>query len=487
MPIAFDHMGLRPPLPRLPKEFDFFVAISSYRDGVRCGYAVWTAFARAANPERIFLGIVDQTQEDDPKCLDEYCRRAKESWPNDDCKYKDHIKIDALNAKNSKGPAVARSRQAAMMEDQEFCMSIDAHTQFVYDWDKYIVEDFKRTENEMAVLTTYPLSYYHLGPNFTLPTVQSRHLCMYGKRELPGDIPILWPTFITNSERPQLQAFWGGGMSFSKCHAERRAPIDGHLTWVFMGEEYRAWLSTVHNYTGDNTGTKPDFFENAKNNDARPLEELKGYNRLRSALKFPFQGEMDGSEMEKYYGGSVRTLEQYLEFSKVSNVDPVHLDDWPCEQLHGVPYAVPEIIEQLLPGWKMRPSLSPFKNEDDASVDTKNSLNKLQTDIDAIKQRLDGGVTTEHIETINMQLKSLLERSENAAAPPVPSQGDNLIETLLKDEEAKWQAMLDQQHQDMVTITVIGSLLGLTVLIVVWTTRNNPQSYEPVAVDSALP
>ncbi len=70
-------------------------------------------------------------------------------------------------------------------------MAIDAHTQYVYDWDKLIVEEWKRIENEMAALSTYTWSYAHIGSNFTTPTVPtSHHLYMYGKHadDYPDDM-----------------------------------------------------------------------------------------------------------------------------------------------------------------------------------------------------------------------------------------------------------------------------------------------------------
>ncbi len=38
-------------------------------------------------------------------------------------------------------------------------MAIDAYSKFLADWDIILVEEWKRTNNEMAVLTTYPMGY----------------------------------------------------------------------------------------------------------------------------------------------------------------------------------------------------------------------------------------------------------------------------------------------------------------------------------------
>ncbi|RHY30365.1 hypothetical protein DYB32_004371 [Aphanomyces invadans] len=538
IPLAFDQADLRPPLPRVPKVFDIFVAISNYRDSVRCGYAVWTAFARADHPEHVFFGIVDQTLPGDSKCLDEYCKLANVTWPNDTCKYSSHIKIDAVNASLSKGPAVARSRQRAMIDDQEFCMSIDAHTQYVYNWDTLIVEDWKLTENEMAVLSNYPLSYAHIGPNFTVPTVpMSRHLCMYGNRPLPNDIPILWPTFITNSERPQMQAFWGGGMSFSKCHAEKRAPIDGHLTWVFMGEEYiramQLWTRgydlyspsrprsvLFHNYTDD--GAKKSFYENAKDKTKEYHETLLGYNRLRAALKFPFSGEVDFEDMETYYGSPVRTLEMYLNFSKISNTDPKTLDDWPCDQLHWVPYSVPEQIEALLPGWKQydTSSRAPGRHNSGGSIrgDEDGVVAVNSTAIQLLVDKLNQVLASEsmlaqvkkEIHEAQKQMEDATEMSDITLREVVAKLGDvvsrldalaaqettnvrdmqpgGVVDTLHSpvpilrpaSTDHPWELVLKQQHQAFVGFAVGGALVAVVVLATVWVTRHRANKYTAV-------
>lgn len=56
---------------------------------------------------------------------------------------------------------------------------------------------------------------------------------------------------------------WGAGLSFSKCHAEKKVPYDPHLPHIFDGEEFsralRFWtygydiysphrIYVVHNY-----------------------------------------------------------------------------------------------------------------------------------------------------------------------------------------------------------------------------------------------
>ncbi|KAF0717688.1 Aste57867_2158 [Aphanomyces stellatus] len=364
---------LRPPPPRIPDMYDIFIGISSFRDGPRCGFSLFTAFSRATYPERVHIGIVDQTQDDDAICVDEYCKLTVEAgWT--ECKFKDQIRVDAHDSKTSKGPTVARWQQQQLIQDEEFCLQIDAHSQFLQDWDVLMVDEWKRTENEMAVLTTYPMHYDSIGPNMTRNEHIASHLCHYNARKTASEIPIIsGKEVMHDSELPQMAPLWGGCLSFSKCHAERRAQNDKHMNWVFWGEEYlrsmQLWTRgydlyspsrhghvVFHNWS-DDKGMKKRFSDNVTQmvtQEQHDKEVELAFNRLRLVLGLPFYGDVDALEIATYHGGHVRSVEQFLAFSGISNVDPT-LDRARCEQLHWVPFAIPEIVEALLPGWTMRP------------------------------------------------------------------------------------------------------------------------------------
>ena len=53
-----------------------------------------------------------------------------------------------------------------------------------------------------------------------------------------------------NLPKPKLtNAIWGAGLSFSKCHAELKVPVDPHTPGVFDGEEFnRAARFWTHGY-----------------------------------------------------------------------------------------------------------------------------------------------------------------------------------------------------------------------------------------------
>ncbi|RHZ18304.1 hypothetical protein DYB31_010551 [Aphanomyces astaci] len=373
VPLDVRDASLRPPPPRVPATFDIFIGIANFRDGPRCGFTLFTAFSRAKHPDRVIIGVVDQTQDDDTTCLDEYCKLAEASVWNE-CKFKSQVRVDARDSRESKGPTLARWQQQQLIKNEEFCLQIDSHSQFLQDWDTLMVDEWLKTDNEMAVMTSYPMNYGFMGPGHTRPDHYASHLCTYNKRHNTHDVPIIGGYLLVDDHNaPLMSALWGGCLSFSKCHAERRAPNDKHMNWVFWGEEYlrsmQLWTrgydlyspskygSVVFHNWSDDKGLKKRFSDNVTQvmtKEQHDKEEELAYNRLRMVLTLPFDGPVDAQEIDKYHGGKVRSVEQFLQFSGISNVDS-NLDEYRCEQLHWVPYAVPEIIETFLPGYKMRP------------------------------------------------------------------------------------------------------------------------------------
>jgi hypothetical protein len=111
----------------------------------------------------------------------------------------------------------------------------------------------------MAVLSTYihHIHGHYLAPDGTnTPPDQLPHLCTT-MRGGNGCVRTIAASMIQRPEMPQMQAYdgltyillliiiipivgrlWGAGLSFSKCHAEKRVLIDPHTLWMFDGEEF---------------------------------------------------------------------------------------------------------------------------------------------------------------------------------------------------------------------------------------------------------
>lgn len=78
-----------------------FLMIASYRD-FQCRETVASAFMRAASPERLFVGIVDQVLPGDVNCVDTKvsCSELPEQPL---CKYRDQISVYKMDARFSTG------------------------------------------------------------------------------------------------------------------------------------------------------------------------------------------------------------------------------------------------------------------------------------------------------------------------------------------------------------------------------------------------
>ncbi|KAG2834172.1 hypothetical protein PC118_g5530 [Phytophthora cactorum] len=186
-----------------------------------------------------------------------------------------------------------------------------------------------------------------------------------------GLVRTVGASMIGGSKMPQLEALWGAGFSYNKCHAEKRVPVDSHTLWMFDGEEFlrasRLWthgydmyspskLGTVvyHNYT-----TVPARFESIPVDQKRKdKEEEMGTNRFKVLVGQPFEGRVSTIELVKYGFGKVRSFQQYLGFSGVT-FEEGKKDAESCEQLHWVPYTNATEVEEIVGGgWKLYDSAS---------------------------------------------------------------------------------------------------------------------------------
>ena len=128
-----------------------FLMIASYRD-FQCRETITSAYLRSDHPERLFVGAVDQTVPGDIGCLDLEIPCSQDNTQMI-CKYRDQISVYNMDAKSATGPVTARHVGDRMYRGEYFVMQMDAHCQFVRHWDKLIINQWRSTHNEMAVLT----------------------------------------------------------------------------------------------------------------------------------------------------------------------------------------------------------------------------------------------------------------------------------------------------------------------------------------------
>jgi hypothetical protein len=55
------------------------------------------------------------------------------------CPYADQIKTIEFTFQESRGPSYGRQLQEYLIEDEEFCMEIDSHTDFIKNWYVFLI------------------------------------------------------------------------------------------------------------------------------------------------------------------------------------------------------------------------------------------------------------------------------------------------------------------------------------------------------------
>jgi len=305
-----------------------FVSLASLHDP-RCGRTMYDFLTHAEYPERIQFGVVAQDRPDTPDCVDTMCAlfQGKEMGDKPDpdlpCPYKDNVRIMRLKDEEAKGPVFARALVHAMMDDippNSFCLTLDAHSFSIDNWDVEILKEWGATKNEMAVLTTYIGGIESLGKN-VMGMHEVPHLC-------EGDFHNGFPanTRATAARwlgAPILAPLWAAGLSFSKCHAEIRVPNDPNLPYLWEGEEFgrsaRLWTNGYDLYTPSQNILAHDWikYKEQKKWYQRPLGELKESElRLKSILLYP-ESNQDPSykkSLGNYDLGTKRTLNEYSKF-----------------------------------------------------------------------------------------------------------------------------------------------------------------------------
>jgi len=72
------------------------------------------------------------------------------------CPRYDQIRQLAFHRQSAKGPLYARSMARKLLGNEEFCVQVDAHSSFRKNWDVLAKADWKKTNNEFAVLSHAP-------------------------------------------------------------------------------------------------------------------------------------------------------------------------------------------------------------------------------------------------------------------------------------------------------------------------------------------
>jgi len=337
------------------------VLVAALRE-TRLPLTLKSAFDNADFPERIRFGVVQQNKPTDEDSLAKLCElRDKPLIKTENGEYEnpngcvefDKVRLLRLDASEAAGPVYARGLQPELLQDEDFCLQIDAHTIFKKGWDRDLLREWGLTNNEFAVLSTYPTNYKDLGKNSNKHW-EMPHICG-AKIGGGGYISNKQAGAAANLKKPLLAPLWAAGFSFSRCHAERWVPNDKHLRHVFSGEEFhraaRLWTNgydfysitrpTIGVYYGSEKGGSGGWHSNK-------AEYKKSIQRLMTAIEFKDsdQSPEARAELGEYVLGTRRTIDQYIAFSGVDVRNVVAKDRCLVEYVPWDDSGLKEKIEQ---------------------------------------------------------------------------------------------------------------------------------------------
>ena len=248
-----------------------FVSIPAYRDPETV-FTIADLFKKAREPQFLHVAVLWQSSPEDVGAMPALGDLEKMS---------DQIKVKQIEASRARGPSWARYLiQKEMFKEGEFdfYFQIDSHTRFVQDWDVILKDMWRRCDDEMAVLTTYPCGYTNDSFDYSsvkIPTssfddqircIASQDRAVLHLKSTPTILcvdqekgwdenrmlrlrarslkasassePISQQSHSTNPrKKTQRSLFWAAGYSFSRSHVVSNAPYE---QWpaLFFGEEF---------------------------------------------------------------------------------------------------------------------------------------------------------------------------------------------------------------------------------------------------------
>jgi [Skp1-protein]-hydroxyproline N-acetylglucosaminyltransferase len=242
-------------LSRMPKRREdgsVFLSLATYRDE-NCYNTVYNAYAKAKNPDKLFIGLVQQnchvncksgvleniTMVDvppDDDCYEKFC--ASDLGPTI-CQ-RQQVRVLNIDEPESLGPYAARYFASKLWYGEQWFMQTDAHMTFATHWDATSIAMLKKAPSPKPILSHYPPSEtYDLDGKRDKPTSR---LCgpVFATSDLESQIIRLEGAMVYDKQKldyPGFAPFTAAGYFVAHSDFLREVPFDPFLPWIFMGEE----------------------------------------------------------------------------------------------------------------------------------------------------------------------------------------------------------------------------------------------------------
>ncbi|XXQ35416.1 Glycosyltransferase 2-like domain-containing protein [Plasmodiophora brassicae] len=306
-----------------------FVSIATYRDDA-CPGTIQTMMTAASRPDRVFVGLVDQTNLDDPHTDDIQCHAR---LPDD---IRKRVRLVRMRHVNARGPTHARHIASKLWDGERFFLMIDAHSTFRDGWDRILIDNIRQLPNpSKAVISHYPPGdageLHKDAPVTWICKAEDHEQSPPGLFVLAQDYcqePNWSPHLRTRPRGTCSSAFIGGGLFFLHSSFLRDVPFDPFLPYLFHGEEVliaaRLYTSGYdmyapaqnvlsHVYGGRDKNIYDDHAQNGMGVDASGAEARARYIlglALADDMDVDLRGIEDGLGM-----GNVRPLQEYMAFA----------------------------------------------------------------------------------------------------------------------------------------------------------------------------
>lgn len=343
--------------PRARKDKSVFVSLGTYRDPY-CPMTLKSLYAQAANPERLFVGLLQQNcfekrcrtgvlkggkvedMDTDMNCYTEFCN-SPEGKRSNACNT-GQVRLFNVNESESLGPYMARYMGAKFYRGENYYLQIDSHSEFVQAWDTKLIRMMEEAEAEKPVISCYPpdstaawqdtIGYRMCDSEFAHAQIEWQIIRLGTSLPFDRSIPA----------RPKYAPFVAAGFFFAQGDFLHEVPFDPLLPWIFMGEEIsmsaRLWTAGYDIFSPTTNVLNhyyvrrhyPKFWESVNRFFKRPIHnnlvELV-LKRVKSMLEYPeSKAELVNPSsvlyrLEEWSMGSARSFKQYM---SMVGIDTLH-------------------------------------------------------------------------------------------------------------------------------------------------------------------
>lgn len=294
-----------------------FVSVASYCDPM-LPFTLASLRAQAADPSRVFVGVVEQQAPGE-------AYRPQDEWS------RAHLRFTRVPAFDARGPCWARALAMAMHQGEEWYLQIDSHMWLEPGWDDRLLHWARRCAeaNPRTILTCYPNPFTLRDGHPVAQPVSNRVLAsvVRGDSDFAPDNPVLMFEGVgVETDEPVPGFHVAGGCLFAPGRLVDELPYDPRL--YFHGEEQafalRAWthgwdirhipgMPMYHLYTVPGTEPRAMHWTPA-HDELRATRSAALETLARERLVALVDGRAD---LGAFGLGRVRSVAEYTEFSGI--------------------------------------------------------------------------------------------------------------------------------------------------------------------------